>query len=114
MNNSTLVLNAAAVADGVVEEVEFAECMALFQTILCSESRAKTKNVSLVPTTIVKAAAESHGRSPRTVELLRGMNQLSRQWLQLEERETLAAQHQVDYVLEAEIEEENEEIDTQA
>lgn len=111
MNNSTLVLNAAAVADGVVEEVEFAECMALFQTILCSESRAKTKNVSLVPTTIVKAAAESHGRSPRTVELLRGMNQLSRQWLQLEERETLAAQHQVDYVLEAEIEEENEEID---
>ena len=112
MNHSTLILNKQAVEEGIVEEAEFAQCLSLFQTeVLLTECKAKTKNVALVPTSIAKAAAEAHGRSPRTVELLKGMGQLSRQWVQLEERDALAAENMIDPVLEDEIEQENPGID---
>lgn len=108
MNHSTLILNKQAVEEGIVMEEEFAQCLSLFQTeVLITECKAKTKNVTLVPTSIAKAAAEAHGRSPRTVELLRAMGQLSRHWVQLEERDALAAENMIDPVLEDEIEQEN-------
>ena len=107
MNNSTLLLNAAAVEEGTVTEAEFTQIITHFQTnVLLSDAKAKAKNVSLVPTSVASAVAQAYGRIPRTVELLRGLSALPRTWRLEEERDELAAQNQMDLLLEEEIEEE--------
>ena len=110
MNNSALLLNASAVEEGIVTEAEFTQIITHFQTnVLLSDAKGKAKNVSLVPTSVASAASQAYGRTPRTVELLRGLSALPRTWRLEEERDALAAQGEEDLALEDEIE--NEEID---
>ena len=108
MSGSTLALNATSVTDGTVTESEWNQIISHFQTnVLLSDAKKKAKNVSLVPTSVASAAAQAYGRTPTTTQLLQRLSALPRRWEQEIERETLAAQNQVDLALEDEIETED-------
>ena len=106
MSKSTLTLTSRSVGDGVVEQAEWDQIISLFRSTLDgTENPRKAKNVALIPTSVASAAAQSYGRNPHTVALLKGISSVPRQWALLEEKEELAQNNEMDLLLEEKIEE---------
>ena len=109
LQEAVMVVEKAAVDKQLVTEEERETIMESFKNLLDVSSRNRVKRCSIVPTSVVTAAAQHFGRCSATSELLRTLNTEPRHWQVADEAEENERNLQVDLVLNEELEELEEE-----
>ena len=105
-----LVLKAKSVVDGLVTRGEYDEIIKLLCESLPLESQGRTRCATLIATNHAITLAGKLGRSDKTVAFMRSLSQpLPRAWELAEEKEALAANGEVDLLVDEELEELEEE-----
>ena len=110
LGSTSLCCSRKAVNDGVITEGEFAQIMTVFKQALPPEhcdpsSLGRIRFCTLLPIATAALVCRQHGRSGASLAWLRAFSQsVPESWVLQEEREELAANNQVDLVLEAQIE----------
>ena len=107
---TALLINKAAVATGHIMQPEFDVLMRVFKEALPADivdpsSLGRIRNCTLLPLATAATIVRSFGRSAMAMSFLRAFSvPVPEAWSMHEEREALAAQGQVDLVLEDQIE----------
>ena len=110
LSATSLCCSRKAVTDGVITEAEFSQIMTVFKRALPPEhcdpsSLGRMRFCTLLPLASSALVCRQHGRSGASLAWLRAFSQsVPESWVLHEQREELAANNEVDLVLEAQIE----------
>lgn len=108
MQSCPLALKRASVP-ALVTDAEYRALLVLLESTLDLSARGRCRAVTLVPLPVSVALIKAAGRSDHTSRLLAALHEpLPRAWELQAEREALAEQRQLDYVLEDELAAEEE------
>jgi hypothetical protein len=108
MQSCPLALKRSSVPS-LVSDAQYKELIQILESTLDLSSKGRCRAVTLLPLPVAVAMAKGLGRSPRTSAFLTCLREeIPRAWELQQEQAALAAQNQVDLVLEDELEAEDE------
>ena len=109
-DDAVLVVEKRSVEEGTLLQEERRIILSTFAPLVPDvEARNRVKRCSLVPVSVVVAAAGAHGRCAETVSLLTALHQLPRAWKLAVEQEANHARLEHDLLIEEELQEMEEE-----